>query len=160
MKKYVIAAAVILGLAVAAFFLYNRYKPVSEDDVKLVKQSYLTINQTMGIGDAFDRYKYFKTKEWTAYKENGGRFVKLKASMDIAHRLTPQYYAEIEKKGESHKAVTAVDLIVIFTIEKDRFSMVSANYIYYRKDNTKSDSPERLDTVVRSVYSNEIIPMP
>ena len=97
MKKFVMRTVLHLGMQVSLSLTACNMS--GKSDVELVKKSYLRMNLSKTVGQAFDGYKYFKTRKWEAYKEHANHFVKFTAEMDIADRLTKEYYDRMNKRG-------------------------------------------------------------
>lgn len=159
MKKFNVFAVSILGMASLLLSGCNR---AGNADVEMVKKSYVRLNSTKTVGQAFDNYKYFKSREWKPYTESGNHFVKFTAEVDISNRLTPEYYDRMNKEGKADIIVKKVDMVFIFYIDRQnkKFNIIKCEYVYYRANGKKGYGPEELENVINPIYNNELLKIP
>lgn len=81
MKLYVL---LFLLLSVISISGCDKAKSLTNSDVSLVKAGTLEFDKSLTVGQAIDKYRYFKKTDWELLKEdNGRRVVQTTADIDV-----------------------------------------------------------------------------
>jgi hypothetical protein len=86
-------------------------------DVSTVKNGTLNFDNSITVGEAFDRYKYFSDTDWTDFKTSNGRKIV---------QVTGEFNDDYLKKMGWTKQFKKASLIVQFKINKDDTFEISA----------------------------------
>ena len=119
-------------------------------DVSQVKNGYLSLDKSINVGQAFDGYKYFKTKEWKAFKtEQGRRIVEFNGEIDLT---------KDDNVKMAYKDCAAVSFSVKFVINADSsFEVASVKKTVKLSDGTSNTSDRKEDLFLRWLYNNETL---
>jgi len=125
------------------------------DDLTFVKKGHTSYNTSIAIGDAFDGYKYFGTKEWEVVKTpQGGRFVIFKAD------LNPQFISEINDacgaKENPKKKIASQKWSVQFSINKENAIFVTGTQTLTTAADKTQKSGSLSEALLKSVYENKL----
>ncbi len=119
-------------------------------DISKVKTGTLAFDKSLSIGDAFDKYKYFKSTKWSDLEtDNGKKVVQVDCEIDL----------DKHPSGAEWKAnLNSMSVVVQFTINKDDTFQIS----YYgleavAKNGEKSEHKTnvlQMNTFLKELYAN------
>lgn len=153
MKRIVYYLLITLAL-VSIGLLSGCSKMGGGGDVSIVKNGYLNFDKSITVGQAFDGYKYFKTKEWKATKtEQGRRLVLFSAQMS-------DEWLNVNNNDGTTKAfgqqVTSQEIQIQFTINQDGTFNLSGTRLLGKRPDGRSPLDSTLsDTNLNRIYANE-----
>lgn len=138
------------------------------DNISMVKKGTLEFDKSIPIGQAFDKYKYFKKTEWKELvTDNGKKIVQVQGIIDLSlypkdrsyfvNYFFTELYSALEKKD-----LKEVRIIVQFTINQDD----TFKFSYYGVEATTIDGKEvshnssdrGVIAGLKDIYAND--PMP
>ena|SRR2546426_425784 len=133
------------------------------NDVSLVKTGYLSFDQSVTVGNALDKYKYFKTTEWKSFitkKEQHVVEFNGIVDMDKLNYSNANFIAGSEKSWSPYVAEESV--LIQFSINNDKTFNLS--YMEINGKNIKGEkfkipiTPEysSRDTFVQSIYQDKL----
>lgn len=123
------------------------------DNISMVKKGTLEFDKSISIGQAFDKYKYFKKTEWKELvTDNGKKVVQVEGIVDF--KLFPEDFYVIGKEN-----IQEARIVAQFTINKDD----TFNLSYYGQEMIKIDGKEdavRLNDYgvkmgIKAIYENK-----
>ncbi len=123
------------------------------DNISMVKKGTLEFDKSISIGQAFDKYKYFKKTEWKELvTDNGKKVVQVEGIVDF--KLFPEDFYVIDKEN-----IQEARIVAQFTINKDD----TFNLSYYGQEMIKIDGKEdavRLNDYgvkrgIKAIYENK-----
>jgi len=127
-------------------------------DVELVKTGYLDYDKSISVGQAFDGYKYFSSKNWKTLKtEQGRRVVEFNGIMDMNN---PDIKERIDLgiKQFNKKRFTGLRTVVQFVVNGDNTYKISALSLVGTLEDGKTEKEANWMTpeyVIKQIYSNE-----
>lgn len=122
------------------------------DDVSLVKNGYLDIDKSTTVGQAFDKYKYFKQVTWSKTKsDNGRRIVEVRGEFDVNKIMT-------EVTGGTKPIYDEREMVVQFVINKDNtFEIASGEITLYVNNKPQKDGWAFTMNTIKSIYLGEFV---
>lgn len=123
------------------------------DNISMVKKGTLEFDKSISIGQAFDKYKYFKKTEWKELvTDNGKKVVQVEGIVDF--KLFPEDFYVIGKEN-----IQEARIVAQFTINEDD----TFNLSYYGQEMIKIDGKEdavRLNDYgvkmgIKAIYENK-----
>lgn len=149
---------VIVLLALVAFLFVGCSK-FGSGDVGKVKNGYININKSITVGQAFDGYKFFGKKEWTAEKTDKGlRIVTFKTQVNQAYidSINKEYKGKVgtiyEKDGLASRTIT-----IQFTVNSDGTFKPSATKSVIILTTGKTIENSVMEFEVENIYQNKLI---
>ena len=155
-SKTISSSIVAVLVTVMALVSCNK---IGKGDVYLVKKTHLDFDKSVTVGQAFDGYQYFGTKNWRSYKtEHSRRIVEFTGVLDLT-KPESRRIVIIAEKNIGKKTVKGASLIFRFIISKDNvcsvlsFATVATlnNGSYYYSSNYSN--PERY---AKLIYKNDL----
>jgi tetratricopeptide (TPR) repeat protein len=127
-------------------------------DISKVKKGYLDFDKSITIGQAFEGYKYFDKKNWSALKdEQGRRYVNYDAQMNKDFLTEVNNDREKDKINFGKKGpIGAIKITFQFTINHDgTFFPSGSGYVVTWLSGEEEDKGILNDSDVMSIYKNE-----
>lgn len=140
----------IASIAILVFCLNGCNKLV--DDISLVKNGYINIDKSTTVGQAFDKYKYFKQVTWSKTKtDNGRRIVEVRGEYDVNKIMT-------ELTGGTKPMYDKREMVVQFVINKDNtFEIASGEITLYINSKPQKDGWAFTMNTIKSIYLGEFV---
>jgi len=145
-------------LIIAAVFLVSGCNMLWGGDIALVKKGYLNSDKSLTVGQAFDGYKYFSSKEWKAFKtEQGRRVVEFNGIMDMNNNEV-KHAIEKDIGALGGEPFSKSRVMIQFVINGDNSYEISGFEVIGTLKNGKSykKRSDNVDSVTEYIYKNEI----
>jgi hypothetical protein len=120
----------------------------AKNPISVVKDGVLDFDKSIAIGQAFDKYKYFKSVEWKLYKaENGRNTVECTGVLDVP---------ELKGMGLYRVAKTAY-LTIRFIPNVDKTVQIESGWLNKDKGSTKGSGFGMIDLIdiLQCIYRNQ-----
>ena len=132
----------------------------SPSDTNLVKTGVLEFNKTLTVGEAFDRWKECKQKEWKEFSsDNGQRVVQFTCYSNNATEFLAKVSTSESVSDELNKVhlkFKGLATAYQWTINKDNsFQLAHVESKWSWADGKIIETPGDIESSLRSVYANE-----
>lgn len=156
MKKLIIA---VLIIAMATLAGCDKAKSLTNSDVSLVKTGTLEFDKSLTVGQAIDKYRYFKKTDWELLKEdNGRRVVQTTADIDVMKHPDINLAKIPELKSAFYKFQ--------FIINQDKtFQLGWCGFGAEKTDGSKIEPDKSVNLIrcvntLKEIYANEVGEVP
>lgn len=150
--RYLYCVVISVILVVAGC---DKIKNLTSDEVALVKNGTISFDKSITVGQAIDRYHYFKNTNWKVIKEENGR----KIVQATGYFDTDKYYKDF---NIDNKDIKSVYLQFQFIINQDKtFELGWCGQGVVKQDGTviepdKKSITTQCQATLKEVYTNEI----
>jgi len=134
----------------------------NNNDISLVKNSYMRIDKSIPVGKAFDTYAFFAKTEWNAFiTEKDQHVVEFKWFFD-KKKVNENY-----KNLSINKDIIEVWIIVKFAINYDETFNVVSIIVYLRNSKIKekevynmniTSHPDLIEEFLQDIYQDKLYP--
>lgn len=156
MKLYVL---LFLLLSVISITGCDKAKSLTNSDVSLVKTGTLEFDKSLTVGQAIDKYRYFKKTDWELLKEdNGRRVVQTTADIDVMKHpdINPAKIPELKSAFYKFQ----------FVINQDKtFQLGWCGFGAEKTDGSKIEPDKSVNLIrcintLKEIYANEVGEVP
>lgn len=126
-------------------------------DLSSVKDGTMHFDNSITVGDAFDKYSYFTSTDWRSFETSNGRKI-----VEVKGVFTDNYPIFKQLKG---KGIEELSLVVQFKVNKDdsfEISAIGMNAINSSGEETEQDlgstmSEAQLDLFLKELYNDKTL---
>jgi hypothetical protein len=153
MKRFRLLVLVVGLVFGVVLFGCDKAKDLVSGDVSLVKNGTMEFDKSLTVGQALDKYKYFKSTKWEAVKtDNGRRLVNVVGDLDISR------YPYLN--SDNTPAIKSAYVRFQFIINQDKtFELKWCGLGAEKKDGTKTEPDESANLLMcknsmKEIYDN------
>jgi hypothetical protein len=150
MRKIILVIGLAFGIALLGC---DKAKDLVSSDVSLVKNGTMEFDKSLSVGQAIDKYRYFKSTKWEAVKtDNGRRIVNVIGDLDISR------YPYLN--SDNTPTIKSAFIKFQFVINQDKtFEMKWCGLGAEKKDGTKTEPDESVNLLMcknsmKEIYDN------
>src|SRR6266511_2632953 len=123
------------------------------NDVSLVKTAYLQLDKSVTVGNALDKYKYFKITEWKSFiTEKGQHIVECNGIVDI-DKFNKFYRHLVQRAGNTvaeDSLPVELSILIQFKINNDN----TFNLSYIEQNNTDNKGRKTKSPILLENFQN------